>query len=65
MERDVDRSTTHNKRQNFLLQQPPADGVPLHQTLAPSVPGEEIPPSINDNVKKEVGSLNSFFHRSL
>lgn len=29
MERNVDRSTTHNRRQNFLLQQPPADGVPF------------------------------------
>lgn len=33
MERRVDRSTTHNTKQNFLEQQPPADRVPLHQTL--------------------------------
>lgn len=29
MECDVDRSATHNRRPNFLLQQPPADEVPF------------------------------------
>lgn len=38
---------------------------PLFARLAPSEPGEEIPPSVNNNVQKVVGRLNSFFHWSL
>lgn len=33
MERHVDRSMARNRRQNFLEQHPPADSIPLHQTL--------------------------------